>query len=76
VREENPVDLIKKNALASVAVAAVVAYIIGRMMGAKAATKAIADAALGHLRAGRVTEAIKVLGGTPAPTGTVPAEEK
>ena len=59
-------DLIKKNALAAVAIAAVLAFIIGRMMGANAAKRAIAEKALAHIRAGRITEAIQALGGSPA----------
>ena len=59
-------DLIKKNAVAALAVAALIAFIIGRMMGAHAARKAIAEKALALIRAGRITEAIQALGGSPA----------
>lgn len=57
--------LIKKHPYLSILGAAVLAFIIGHLVGAASAKTAIKNKVLALIRDGKVTEAIKLLGGTP-----------
>lgn len=59
--------LIKKHPYLALLGAALVAFIVGHLVGAASAKKAIKDRVLSLIRDGRVTEAVRLLGGTPKP---------
>lgn len=61
--------LIKKHPYLAILGAAVLAFVIGHLVGAASAKKAITNKVLGLIRDGKVTEAVKLLGGTPAKSG-------
>lgn len=63
---------IKDNALAVAAVVAVLAFVVGRMSGAKAAAADIQAKVTKLIQEGRITEALAALGAGPAklPSGT------
>lgn len=61
--------IIKKHPYLALLGAALLAFIVGHLVGAASAKKAIKDRVLGLIRDGRVTEAVKLLGGTPKTEG-------
>jgi ElaB/YqjD/DUF883 family membrane-anchored ribosome-binding protein len=67
---------VKENAYAVAAVAAVVAFLLGRMHGAKSTAEALRAKVGKLLKEGRTTEALLALGVTVTPVTPAPAGQE